>query len=122
MMVLALDIGKRKTGVAFGDSSIGVPLALETITHASTGALLRAVRSIVSEKHIDRIVAGLPLLPSGAEGDQARYVRTVASALEEIGVPVSVLDERYTTPPPGETDGDAAAAVELLRMALQRDL
>jgi putative holliday junction resolvase len=120
-MLLALDIGRRRTGVAYADTAVGVPLALDTLVHASTEEWMMAIRSIVTEKKIDRIVVGLPLLPSGEEGEQAHFVREWAAVLAaRTGAPLSFLDERYTTPGSGDADGDAAAAVELMHMALQR--
>lgn len=120
MCVLALDVGRRRTGAAFADGADGVPLALQSIEHASVRQLVAAVASIVRERAADRIVLGLPLLPSGAEGEQAAYVRSVAHALSPLGLPIAFLDERYTTDK-GASDGDAKAACEILLTFLDRE-
>lgn len=119
MRTLALDIGTRRTGVALLDDAAGVPVALDTLRHRTEEELITAVRAIVAEREIDRLVIGLPLLPSGAEGAQAAFVRGVAERLRsEVGIPCSFLDERYTTSAahqPSDTDPDAASAVAILQ-------
>ncbi len=120
MKVLALDIGMRRTGVAFADEADGIVLALHTLEHASKRELAAAVRLLCTQRGIGMIVIGLPLLPSGKEGAQAGMVRDMGTRLAALGLPLLYLDERYTTQDNPDYDGDAAAAVELLRMALSR--
>lgn len=126
MNILALDIGKRRTGVAFMSDSTQVPLPLETIAHTTEQQLILRVQAIVTERAVDRLLVGLPLLPDGTEGEQAQYVRAVTEQLQNFVPSVQFLDERYTTvsvrskktlrhsPPPSAYDGDAAAACALL--------
>ncbi|MDD4319770.1 MAG: Holliday junction resolvase RuvX [Candidatus Peribacteraceae bacterium] len=124
MRILALDIGKRRTGVAYLDEDVGIVLPLDTVEHASEKEFREQVLKILRERKIDRLVVGLPLLPTGAEGSQSSFVRMWAALLDGAGVPVLFRDERYTTPrpmakngrnEPGGEDGDAAAACEILR-------
>ena len=121
MRILGLDIGTRRTGVAFVDQSIGVPLALDTIESDSEADLVAQLLQLCDEREIDLLVIGLPLLPSGEEGAQSSFVRLIGSRLEETEMPVEYLDERYTTQKHGENDGDARAACELLTLFLDRD-
>lgn len=118
--VLALDVGARRTGVALADERTQVPVALDSIRHANTDELVSAVITLLKERGVDSVVCGLPLLPSGEEGSQCRFVRSVADLLTAKGVPVSLLDERYSTPRGTESDGDAAAACQLLLTFLDR--
>jgi putative Holliday junction resolvase len=117
MNLLGLDIGKRRTGVAFLDARTGIPLPLSTIEHTSEDGLLSQVHSYVREKTIGKVIIGLPRLPSGKEGEQAEYVRSVAEKIRAFGVDIQFIDERYTSPRRGTSisyDGDAAAACEIL--------
>ncbi len=125
MRYLALDIGKRRTGVAFLDEETGIPLPLDTLHHTSETELVTQVAAVSRSRDIAKIIVGLPLLPSGKEGEQAHYVREVADRLIHEGFKVTFLDERYTTKQsmlsPIEarissknTDGDAAAACAIL--------
>jgi RNase H-fold protein (predicted Holliday junction resolvase) len=64
---------------------------------------------------VDRLIIGLPLLPSGKEGAQAQHVRGIAETLEKSGIAVTLLDERYSSPRTKSADPDAAAALNLLQ-------
>jgi len=120
MTILALDIGKRRTGVAFADDDMRVPLALDTLNHASDDEFLEKVLSLMSEKDISKVVVGLPLLPSGEEGSQVEFVRSITQKLEDRGISVEYIDERYTTPKKGLSDGDAAAACAILGLYFEQ--
>ncbi|MBU0766415.1 Holliday junction resolvase RuvX [Patescibacteria group bacterium] len=120
MIILSLDIGKRHTGAAFVREEDGIPLALDTIHHKSIEELAQQVSVIINEKHIDHLVLGLPLLPSGEEGSQVAFVRAVSQKLEENDISMTFIDERYTTPKKCENDENTAAACALLAIYLRR--
>jgi len=121
MRYLALDIGTKKTGVAFYDDATGIPLPLETITHASKDEFATHVEELARTRMVDKIVCGLPLLPSGEEGMQATIVREYTALLESRGFPCSLFDERYTTPrDERSSDGNASAACMILHSFLSQ--
>lgn len=85
--------------------------------------MVQAVEAILTSRKIEKLVIGLPLLPSGDEGEQSTYVRKVAERFKNMNIPMEFRDERYTTPTKRkmkhvvdsrEYDGDGAAAVALL--------
>lgn len=119
MRVLALDIGKKRTGVAFVDTENDIPLPLDTIVESSTRRMVQRVVGLAEERMADLVVIGLPLLLSGSEGSQSSYVRGCADLLEKKGLTITFLDERYTTSKHTSFDGDARAACELLQMFLE---
>jgi putative holliday junction resolvase len=52
----------------------------------------------VREREVERVVVGLPVHLSGAEGSQAALARTFAGELEVLlEVPVDTYDERLTS-------------------------
>lgn len=118
MKYLSLDVGTRRTGLAFFESTTAIVLPLDTLLHQSADELAQQVLAITQSRGIDLIVLGLPLLPSGAEGSQVAFVRSCADLLTEHGLRVAFQDERYTTQRQSDTDGDARAACELLRTYL----
>ncbi len=120
MRILALDIGARRTGIAFVDTENGIPLPLDTIDVEFEEEMIEYVKKILIDRAVDEIVIGLPLLPSGVEGEQVEFVRRCGEDLKSANIPIVFLDERYTTSSSSESDGDARAACELLRMRLQR--
>ncbi|MDO8468612.1 MAG: Holliday junction resolvase RuvX [Candidatus Peribacter sp.] len=112
--ILAIDLGTKRTGVAYLDEDIQIPLPLETLHHDSVSSLVEQLALLIAERHIDRLIVGLPLLPSGEEGSQARLVRSVFEQMVSRGWSVTLKDERYTTPRGKSADPDALAALNLL--------
>jgi len=120
MHLLALDIGKKHTGVAFADSDAGYIIALETIHHKTTDDLIIALRPVIEAKKVNELVIGLPRLPGGEEGEQAVFVRdTVKEITKDVPLPVTFVDERYTSTGRGG-DPDARAACSILAAELSR--
>ena len=115
MKYLGLDVGTKRTGVAFADTDDDILFSLETIEHSSEEDLLKSIQNLISEKQIDELVLGLPLLPSGEEGSQAEVVHSLCRALDSAQIPYSLVDERYTTEKSKELDSDAAAACKILQ-------
>lgn len=120
MRILALDIGTRKTGMAFAVYPPGILLSLPTFHHVSSSVLLCEVARLIQERNISHVVVGLPLLSSGKEGEQARRVRGVLSSMRHFGVQVSLLDERYTSTHHPSQDPDAVAACSILTVFMDR--
>ena len=120
MRVLALDIGTRRTGVAFATFPPGIALILPTLRHTSIPRLLDQVAQLVHVRRIDHIVVGLPLLSSGKEGVQAQRVRALLPSLAFLNARVSTLDERYSTVRNSPQDPDAMAAWEILTVFIDR--
>jgi putative Holliday junction resolvase len=127
---LALDIGTRKTGVAFASDDTGIALPLPTLQHQSIKELVDQVTTLCRERSITQMVIGLPRLLSGEEGEQALYVRGVADQLAVLQLPITFVDERYTTSGTGsrlekrvkidtEIDDNAAAASHILGVFLK---
>lgn len=124
--LLALDLGRRHTGVAFADSRVNVALPLSTIHHKDESELLTALEKLVKERHIGTIVIGLPILMRGEEGEEAFYVRAVTELIQEAlpDCSISFLDERETSKvfqiEPSK-DRHAQAATTILMMFLERN-
>jgi len=97
--VLALDLGSKRIGVAVSDltGTIASPL---TVLHRSRSRRHDhdAIARLVRDEEAERVVVGLPLSLSGAEGPAARAARAEARALSTVvGVPIETFDERLST-------------------------
>ena len=120
-LLLAADIGRRRTGLAIGDTVAGFVMALETLRHKEDAELIAGVLKVAREKRVTELVLGLPLLPQGDEGEQSTFVRGIAAELaKQSGLSVTLLDERYSTNTKDGTDPDARAACELASLAVQQ--
>ena len=94
MRVLALDHGTVRIGCAISDPSGTLATPLPVIEPPEP----RSVAELVDHYDVERVVVGLPLHLSGAEGSQVELVRTFCGELEAVlDVPVETYDERLTT-------------------------
>ncbi len=122
MAILALDLGRRVTGVAYFDASVGFPFPLDPIEGGET-TTVAAVLQLAKDRRVTTLVIGMPFLPDGSEGGQAIHTRNLAEQWERAGLTIHFLDERYTSKTEhSEHDSHAKAAVALLQMALDRGL
>lgn len=110
---LGLDYGLRRIGIAAGVDRLA--LAVTTHTEGRDGSIFTFLRSLIDERGVTGIVVGLPLTADGREGDIAAKVRRFAQRLEEeIGLPVVLWDERYSS---AEADRGLAEAARPPREA-----
>ena len=119
---LALDVGDRRIGMAVGDVGGGIARPLRTLKRRSVVADLAAIKEVARKEEVSALVIGLPLTLRGEEGPQAARVRRFAEACRELGLPIELYDERYTTAEAahqGAKDPDAGAAVVLLEDLLR---
>jgi len=96
MIVLALDVGDRRIGVAVSDPS-GM-LARTVTTVERTGRDFGVIAGLVERHAADRIVAGYPRNMNGSVGEQARKVETYVRGLaKHVSVPIELWDERLSS-------------------------
>ena len=121
--VLALDYGIARCGVAVSDPSGTLATPLAAVERPATRRGLTRLQRLVEERHVERVIVGLPLTLRGEEGPQAVETRAFAERLaERIRRPVELRDERLTTREaraiPGRADLDSRAAAVLLESYL----
>jgi len=98
MRILALDLGERRVGVALSDPDGIMAQPLVQLEPRGRRELVAAVARLVVEHGAGRVVAGIPLLPDGTRGEQARRAEAVVKALREaLKAPVVEWDERFST-------------------------
>ena len=97
-IILGLDIGNARTGVAISDELGIAAHPLCTIQRKSRKAVLAELQELVAVHKVERIVVGLPLQLDGEEGVQARKVKQFAERLErQVNLPIVFWDESFTT-------------------------
>ena len=98
MIILAVDLGKARTGLAICDKTMFLASPLCVIEEWNREKLAERVKLEAENHGADLIVVGLPRNMDGSEGDSAKGAREFAAALETItNVPVEMQDERCTT-------------------------
>jgi putative Holliday junction resolvase len=124
MRVLALDYGSARCGCAISDPTGTLATPLAAIERPATDAGLQAIADLVRAQEATRVLVGLPVSLSGAEGAQAAESRAFAERLQAaLDVPVETWDERFTTrmakATPGRHTEDSRAAAHLLQSWLE---
>lgn len=97
--MLAVDHGERRVGLAISDPDYDFVRGLPTLDRNEMDQPLPvAIRDIVIEEEVDRVVVGIPYTLEGEEGGQARAARKFQiDLLGALDVPVDEWDERMTT-------------------------
>ena len=96
-VILALDYGEKRIGMAVSDPMGILANAIDFIKRTSLKRDLDALEQIVRDRKVDRVVIGLPLNMNGTEGPMAEAVRKFAEKDTERGMEVELWDERLST-------------------------
>ena len=98
MKILAVDLGKARTGIAVSDIGERLASPVGTITEYVDERLLPKIADVAREQKAELIVVGHPKNMDGTRGEAARRAETLAAQLETLtGLPVQLWDERMTT-------------------------
>ena len=96
--ILALDLGRRRIGLAVSDELLLTAQGLPTLLRTNAGEDLDRLASLAAQWKIARVLIGNPVHMSGREGAGSAWVREFAEKLERrLGRPVRLWDERLTT-------------------------
>lgn len=98
MVILGVDLGKARTGVAVCDKSELLASPVEVVNEHNRERLLERVAQLAKARCAEQIVVGLPRNMDGSEGESAQNARAFgAEFAEKTGLPVDFSDERGTT-------------------------
>ncbi len=98
MIILAVDYGRVRTGIAVCDKNEMLASPVGVIKEYSPFSLAERVSKLAREKDAQQIVLGLPRNMDGSEGESAQNVRAFREILaEKSGLEVVLRDERCTT-------------------------
>jgi putative Holliday junction resolvase len=96
--ILALDLGKRRIGLALSDELGITAQGLETLQRTNIREDLARLTKLASDHNVTLILMGNPIHMSGHEGRGTAHARDFSSRLEAAtGLPVQLWDERLTT-------------------------
>ena len=100
-VLLALDWGKARIGVAACDAARILAYPADTITNTpkDPAQVTRHLRAVLDEYEPVEVLLGLPISLKGDEGLAAQQMRTVANELQPVlgGIPRTLVDERLTS-------------------------
>ncbi len=119
--ILALDLGKRRIGLAISDPLRITAQGLPNLVRTNKRTDLAALGEIVREREVGMILMGNPINMGGAEGRQSGWVREFAQAIEgRLGVPVQFWDERLTSVQAGRVLRESGISIEKRAAAVDR--
>ena len=130
MKVLGIDLGKKRIGVALGDTINKIAVGLPTLINNKN--VLSDVQEIIEREGIQKIIVGLPKTLNGQIGSQASYTQKWANNLAHtLGIGVEYEDERLSSKLARDSliaigkelrkeDIDQAAAVLILQSYLDK--
>ena len=96
MRYLAIDYGRRRTGLAICDRAemLASPLA---VIGGGSGAV-EEILDVIKAENVEAVVIGLPLNMDDSQGPQAKIVMGFAERLKKgLDIPVYFQDERLST-------------------------
>ena len=96
MRYLAIDYGRKRTGVAICDRAEMIVSPFTVIEGQKV--LLEKIAEIVESEQVEAIVVGLPLNMDDSQGLQAKRTMNFAEQLKKkVDIPIHLQDERLST-------------------------
>ncbi len=98
MVILSVDYGDTRTGLAVCDSLEILASPVGVIKEYNSNVLAKKIVSTADEKKAEQIVIGLPKNMDGSLGFRAEACRELGNLISnETDIPVVFWDERLTT-------------------------
>ena len=98
MIILSVDYGDKRTGIAVCDKLEMLASPVCVITEWNIDSLAKKIIDIAKEKRAEEIVVGLPKNMDGSEGFRADACKELGEKLKNLSeIPVQFWDERLTT-------------------------
>ena len=130
----AFDFGISRIGIATTDQDGLLAFPLSVVKNTK-GVIEGEIAQLIDGYSPIHLYVGLPILLSGNEGESAKLAREFGERLQSrFNLPVDYIDERLSTVTASRNlraagkdarsskeDIDAAAAVEILEMAIQSE-
>lgn len=96
-VLLGLDTGTKTIGTATCDAGWRFATAGKTVMRGKFSRDRELLRALVAERHVRGMVVGLPLNMDGSESPRSQAARAMARNLEDLGLPILLWDERWST-------------------------
>ena len=98
MIILSVDYGDKRTGIAVCDKFEMLASPVCVITEWNIDALANKIIDVAKERRAEEIVVGLPKNMDGSEGFRADACKELGEKLKALTeVPIKFWDERLTT-------------------------
>lgn len=96
MKVLGIDLGKKRIGVALGDTENKIAVGLPTLQNDNN--TWNNLKEIIVRENIQKLIIGLPKTMQGKSGEQVEYTYSWGVQAHEIlGLNIEYVDERLSS-------------------------
>lgn len=98
MIIMSVDLGKARTGIAVSDSGESFAFPKKVITEYNEEKLIDKICETAKELGAEMMVVGVPKNMDGSSGWRADECIAIADKIKEkSGIEVNMWDERCTT-------------------------
>ena len=110
--LLGLDVGTKTIGTALCDAQWTFASPAELIKRTKFSADLERLKALAAKQNVAGIVVGLPLNLDGSDSPRTQSTRAFARNIAQMGLPILLWDERWSTQAVTRTliDADASRA------------
>ena len=119
--ILALDVGKKRIGLAVSDELGLTAQGIETLGRTRIRDDLDKLKQIADRWAVKILLIGKPLHMSGSESRQSEYTRDFAVRLERhLNIPLVFWDERLTSAEAERMLRETGASLDQRKKAIDR--
>ena len=119
--ILALDLGKRRIGLAISDPMGITAQGLPNLVRTRIRTDLDVLEAMIKEREVGMVLLGNPINMRGTEGRQSAWVHEFAGMLEKrTHLPVKLWDERLTSVEAGRVLRSSGISIEKRAAAVDR--
>lgn len=94
--ILAIDVGKKRTGIAVTDP---LKLIANGLTTVQTHKLFDFIADYIQRESVELFVVGMPTQMNNLPSEAVKWVQPVVNRLKKLyaEIPVQLVDERFTS-------------------------
>ncbi|MEJ7925266.1 Holliday junction resolvase RuvX [Sphingobium sp. AN641] len=95
--LIGLDVGTKTIGLALCDAGWSIASPAHTINRTKFTRDKLALADFIAQQQVKGIVIGLPFNLDGSESPRSQSSRAFAGNLADLGLPILLWDERWST-------------------------
>ncbi|AMK17787.1 MULTISPECIES: Holliday junction resolvase RuvX [Sphingobium] len=95
--LLGMDVGTKTIGLALCDAGWSIASPAHTVSRGKFGKDKIALAAFMEQQHVKGVVIGLPLNLDGSESPRSQASRAFARNIADLGRPIFLWDERWST-------------------------
>lgn len=94
--ILAIDYGKKRTGLAVTDI---LRITANPLITIETMQLMTWLKDYFAKENVDEVVVGYPKQMNGEDSESMQYIRVFLAQFEQTfpSIPIKLYDERFTS-------------------------